>query len=153
MRFPRLRPFVLSCCAASLVACGADATAPAAPTVASVAGVYALRDVGGQPLPAVVQATSSTVRVLSASRTLRADGTCDYTGSYRGEDRIGRLPASDYTLSGTCTWALAGDVVTFRYRSDYVPTGGTGAATVEDGGALAEASTYAPYIGPLRYVR
>jgi hypothetical protein len=149
----RRRLVRLSLALLAAAGCGASGTGPTAPTAAELIGTYTLRDVGGRPLPAVVQATSSTVRVLSASRTLRADGTCDYAGSYRGEDTMGRVPPSEYTLSGACTWALAGNVVTFRYPSDYAPPGGTGAATVDGGGALAEASVYAPYIGPLRYVR
>lgn len=134
--------------AALLGACGGDAvTAPAA---ADVVGTYTLRDVGGLALPAAVQATSSTVRVHSASRTFRADGTCDFAGRYSFTDTMGRVPPSDYETAGPCTWTLAGDVVTVLANERGVAT--TRTLRVAAGGTLLEFTGYRE-IGDLRYVR
>lgn len=129
---------------ATAVACHSDATSPAGPTVAAVAGAYTLSSVSGQPLPTAVVGTSTIVKVSQATRTLRSDGTCSDTGSF--QTYWGHGPPGPDAFTGTamtCTWTLSGRTVTVHVVSNNLPYGGyaeTTTATYADDGTLTETS-------------
>ena len=96
-----------------LAACGSGATEP---TPDQIVGTYALQSVAGRPLPTNITGTSTIIVVSRATRTVRADGTCedvqDRTTSY------GPYPPTTGERRVACRWALRGSTVTFEFAVD-----------------------------------
>lgn len=105
--------------------------------MADLAGAYELRSVAGKPLPAVVRASSTTTYVVRETRTLRAGGTCSSDATYDYKGNIYN-PGFVYDWTIPCTWALAGDVITFSWVDRGVAY--TSTATYSEGHTLTEMS-------------
>lgn len=118
-------------------ACGGS-DGPTEPTPDSVAGAYSLQTVNGAPLPFTVRQTLDyRSEVVAGRMTLNADGTCSERADMRVTDRG---TTTTETVSGTCTYTLAGAGVTLRYTDGTVATAALSGPTltfVSDGLTLA----------------
>lgn len=120
--------------------CGSGATSPAEPTREQLAGTYTLRSVAGRALPAAITGTSTMIVVERATRTLRADGTCeDVQRRTTSHGPIEPATTADRTVA--CTWTVQGRALTFRLA--VVPgiyEQATTTATIARDGSLVETS-------------
>lgn len=125
-------------CAVALaaIACGGDDATPTNPlSPVQVAGVYSLRTIGGQALPATAGGTDL---VQSDVFNLQADGTFTQLLKHQPDGPTGR-PVTAVALG---RWTLSGSTVAFTYTS---PTGSL-TGTTSDGQTLTVSMSAGVYV-------
>ena len=122
---------------AGLTAAGAAGCRDATSPPPQAAGTYALRSVGGQPLPVVVIRDSlATTAVLADTLTLRGDGTFTEREVLLNTPAASQPAPATQVGAATGVWSRSGATISARVTAGYAPFVAVSTYTLGTGNTL-----------------